>query len=614
MKLKRARGRLRLVDELQRSNRFTLGVLVSVLLLSLVTSGYLIFVSQPRISSYVELAAEARDAHDGMLNQETGLRAWLATGDPQFLGPYRSGKAHTETAVRKLIKEVHSTPDLADGVLRMLLMRQRWQTWATEAANRTFTNHEKTHGPLTRFLLDGKKLFDRYRVAETRSTEAIRDSRSNVISHQTTALVLVLLSYLLLLVATGVLVLRRQRRLQRTVVVPLASLHDTIGQLRSGDLAARPPPAPVEELDEIGEALGGLAADLSHAELEATGRERRLAKLAYRFETVVSVGREIAGSLSVRYVSASVTTAAADLLSSSAVLWLRSENADFRVVARSDNPNGRDEPPAPSATQDHQPPGIVARAAAEGQLVLGPGARAYPLVLAGMVTAVLQVKTSSVDPDTEQVLQALLSTAAAALESAHLHSTARELADLDGLTRLPNRRRFEVDVDTEWERCRRYGRPLSLIMMDLDHFKRLNDEHGHLLGDEVLREVAKSMSGVLRSTDTAYRYGGEELVVLLRETGLEDATTAAERLREAVGAISMPDSPQVRVTTSAGVATRNARMSHYTELVAEADNALYEAKRRGRDRVVTANAPETLLFHGDAHEVDDDFDDSSNLS
>ena len=62
-----------------------------------------------------------------MLDQETGLRAWLATGDPQFLGPYRSGKAHTETAVRKLIKEVRSTPDLADGVVRMLLMRQRWQ-------------------------------------------------------------------------------------------------------------------------------------------------------------------------------------------------------------------------------------------------------------------------------------------------------------------------------------------------------------------------------------------------------------------------------------------------------------------------------------------------------
>ena len=87
-------------------------------------------------------------------------------------------------------------------------------------------------------------------------------------------------------------------------------------------------PTPEEQvrLDEIGDAIGGLAGDLSHAEVEATARERRLAKLAYRFETVVSVGREIAGSLSVRYVSASVTTAAADLLSASTVLWLRRES------------------------------------------------------------------------------------------------------------------------------------------------------------------------------------------------------------------------------------------------------------------------------------------------
>src|SRR5699024_6820877 len=130
------------------------------------------------------------------------------------------------------------------------------------------------------------------------------------------------------------------------------------------------------------------------------------------------------------------------------------------------------------------------RAAAEALPTDQDGWRAYPLVLAGMVTAVLEAHTTSVDEDTEQVPAALLSTAAASLESAHLHSAARELADMDGLTSLPNRRRFEVDVDTEWDRARRYGRPLSLVMMDLDHFKRLNDEHGHLLGDQVLRDVA----------------------------------------------------------------------------------------------------------------------------
>jgi diguanylate cyclase (GGDEF)-like protein len=602
---RRANG-LRLVDELQRSQRFTLWVLVSVLLLSLATSGYLILVSQPRISGYVALAKEARDAHDGMLDQETGLRGWLATGNPLFLEPYRTGKQQTETAVSEVLEAVRGDNQLTRSVVAMLLARQRWQEWASDAATKTYSPTQRVDGTLTSFLLKGKGLFDSYRAAENRSAKAILERREAALEFQNYALVVVLLSYLVLLAVTGALTIRRRRRLQRTVVAPVAALHKTVTRLRTGDLSARAEPSAVEELADIGDALGDLATELAQAGIEATARERRLAKLAYRFETVVRVGREIAGSLSVRYVSASVTTAAAELLNASTVLWLRGEAQAFEVVAGSED----EQDVAPPKGQP--PPGIVARAAAEAQVVIGDGARAYPLVLAGMVTAVLEVRTSTVDPDTEQVLHALLSTAAASLESAQLHSTARELADLDGLTRLPNRRRFELDVDTEWERCRRYGRPLSLVMMDLDHFKRLNDEHGHLLGDEVLRAVAKAVEGVLRSTDTAYRYGGEELVALFRETGLEEATSAAERLREAVGSVTLPDNPRVKVTTSAGVATRHTGMSHYTELVAEADEALYDAKRRGRDRVVTARGPsETLLFHGDANEVGDDLDDSS---
>ena len=214
----------------------------------------------------------------------------------------------------------------------------------------------------------------------------------------------------------------------------------------------------------------------------------------------------------------------------------------------------------------------------------------------------VEVDTPVVDEDTEQVLTSLLATAAAALESAHLHSTARELADMDGLTQLPNRRRFELDIDTEWERCRRYGRPLSMLMLDLDHFKRLNDEHGHLLGDQVLREVAQAVSSVLRTTDTAYRYGGEEIAVLLRETGLEDAAGAAERIRAAVAGVSIAGHPDVSVSTSAGVAARHTRMSHYTALVEQADRALYDAKRAGRNRVAVSGEalPDVeTLFHGE---------------
>jgi diguanylate cyclase (GGDEF)-like protein len=119
--------------------------------------------------------------------------------------------------------------------------------------------------------------------------------------------------------------------------------------------------------------------------------------------------------------------------------------------------------------------------------------------------------------------------------------------------------------------------------------------------------VADAIGRALRSTDTAYRYGGEEIVVLLRETGLEDAAAAAERLRTAVAGVSIEDHPDLSVTTSAGVAARHSTMSHYTGLVARADKALYEAKRLGRDRVAvdggaapTSAGEAETLFHGEA--------------
>jgi diguanylate cyclase (GGDEF)-like protein len=568
-----------LVDELQRSHRFILGVLGSVLLLSLVTSGYLLLVTQPRLAAYVELARQSRDAHEGMLDQETGLRGWLATGDHRFLKPYSAGRSHTESAVQALLQDVRNSPAVTDDAVAMVVAREKWQTWATDAARMSISPADRTNGTLTRFLVEGKGLFDAYRVAEKRSIDQIKLLRSQAISRQTTALLGGLVAYLGLVAATGALTVRRRRRLTHTILRPIDDLHDTLTARRSGDLSARVEPTAVPELDEIGQALGGLAADLQLAGEEAASRERRLAVQARRFETVVTVGREIAGSLSVRYVSGTVTTAAAELLHSPAVLWLRGEDQALHVVHRSDDEHGMP-PPAHLV-----PTPLVLQAATSALPVSGVGARAYPLVLAGLVTAVLEGGTTDVDPDTEQVLIALLSTAAAALESAHLHSTAREQADLDGLTRLPNRRRFEVDVDLEWERCRRYGRPLSLAMLDLDHFKLLNDRHGHLLGDQVLREVARVLVAVLRTTDTAYRYGGEEFVVLLRETGLEDATATAERLRTAVAEVVIAEHPLVTVSTSAGVAARQSRMAHHTELVAEADRALYEAKRLGRNRV-----------------------------
>lgn len=581
-----------LVHELQRSHLFVIWVLGGMLLLSLVSSGFLI-ATQSRLERDIATVRTARDAREAMVDQETGLRGWLATGDRVFLEPFDAGRTVADRAFAQLGRDVASTPELTRYVVDLLVARERWDAWAAEAVGR---QGGAENGGLGVFLLRGKTIFDQYRRADETSTTALQARRERTLRHQTIALSVTAAGYLVVLTGAGAVTLRRRRRLRSAVVEPIDRLLATIGALRAGDLGARTTASGVPELDQIGAEVDRLARELGQAEVEATRREARLSLLAERFEAVVTVGREVSGSLSVRYVSRAVTTAAADFLGTPATLWVRDSNQRLVAADRSQDPHGVVPPPG------LVPPVAVTTAAAEARQVDAAGRLAHPLVLAGMVVGVLDCSSASIDEDTELVLTALLATAAAALESAHLHSAARELADVDGLTHLANRRRFELDVDDEWERCRRYGRPMSIVMLDLDHFKRFNDEHGHLLGDAVLREAAAAIDAETRTTDTAYRYGGEEIVLLLRETGLEDAVTFAERLRAAVAAVHIADY-QVTVTTSAGVAARRTSMSHYTELLAAADRALYAAKAAGRNRVVAdvdpalepALAPEPAL-------------------
>jgi diguanylate cyclase (GGDEF)-like protein len=570
-----------LVDELQRGHRATVSTIAVMLLLSLLSSWYLLAVCQPNVAAYTELTRESRRAHEAMLNQETGLRGWLATGDRVFLEPYANGRTVAEDATQQLVRQSSISPRLSAVTLRMLLTRQQWQSWARVAATKRVSETDRTEGRLTAFLLQGKALFDDYRTADQRTARLITTERDRSLATERLALIGVLVAQLATLSAATLLAVRRRRRLERDVVRPLHELQGTITSLRSGDLTARSEPSGVAELDDVGNALTALAADLGLAGEEATAREARLELLAARFATVVRVARETSGSLSVRYVSEAVTNAAADLLGCSATIWIRSGEGPFRIVVRSTDSRG------PTPRPDPAPPRVVATAAAEARPSDDGSVRAYPLLLAGNVVGVLEVDTREIDDDARQVLEALLSTAAAALESARLHSSARELAYLDALTQLPNRRRLETDLASEWERCLRYGRPLSFVMIDLDHFKRLNDQHGHLVGDAVLSSVAATLSASLRGSDTAYRYGGEELVLLLRETGVEEATVVAERLRLALSELQVPGTT-ARVTASMGVAERSPDMLDQSELVARADSALYGAKRGGRDRVAAA--------------------------
>ena len=182
-------------------------------------------------------------------------------------------------------------------------------------------------------------------------------------------------------------------------------------------------------------------------------------------------------------------------------------------------------------------------------------------------------------------LRAFTTQATVAVDNVVLHDEARRLSVTDGLTGLTNYRGFQMTVGKEIERAARFSRPLALLLLDLDHFKLVNDVWGHQRGDEVLVELAARVSAQVRDVDTLARYGGEEFVVVLPETDRHGAVQAAERIRAAVRRrpFGEPGEPPLEVTVSIGVAVFPEHGTSSSALLRRADEALYAAKRAGRD-------------------------------
>jgi diguanylate cyclase (GGDEF)-like protein len=218
-----------------------------------------------------------------------------------------------------------------------------------------------------------------------------------------------------------------------------------------------------------------------------------------------------------------------------------------------------------------------------------------PLISFGQTLGVLTLHSSERNAFRENELQSLESVAdicANSIQNAHYVERVKQLAYLDGLTGIFNRRFFELRIMEEIERARRYGTGMAVIMADIDGFKRLNDEFGHLLGDEVLRQVSSLFHQQLRKIDVVCRYGGEEFAILLTQTNAQQAVAIAEKLRRLVEAYQFPGVPRT-VTISAGVAAFPAHGSTRNEMIRAADNGLYAAKQAGRNRVCLTSLAST---------------------
>ena len=168
------------------------------------------------------------------------------------------------------------------------------------------------------------------------------------------------------------------------------------------------------------------------------------------------------------------------------------------------------------------------------------------------------------------------------------------LSSVDGLSGLLNRSHWEAAVAAEFQRCRRIGHPSSLVMIDIDHFKSVNDNHGHPAGDAVIRSVARILRSALRLQDVPGRYGGDEFGVVLPGTSIEGAEVLADRIRERIESMVVETAIGVRVTASLGVAAFKSTDADQMDWIARADRALYGAKESGRNRTgcdVPAEAP-----------------------
>ncbi|HZA14985.1 MAG TPA: diguanylate cyclase [Myxococcaceae bacterium] len=183
------------------------------------------------------------------------------------------------------------------------------------------------------------------------------------------------------------------------------------------------------------------------------------------------------------------------------------------------------------------------------------------------------------------------------LRSAELH----QLSITDGLTQIHNHRFFKDRLREEFRRAQRYDDPLSLVLLDIDYFKRINDTHGHPTGDQVLLDVANCIQANVRDTDLVARYGGEEFAVILPKTHLAGALTVAERIWKSLGALAAGPNGSIRITASLGLSGYpNRLVSSAEQLVRTADQALYRAKTEGRNKIclyqqVTFFAPPTSL-------------------
>jgi diguanylate cyclase (GGDEF)-like protein len=607
-----ARGSRTLAHEVTDAFRIVVAGALAMVAVLIAAVAWFFVAGNPQVDRTTRVVNISQDVATSLIEEQSLLRAYVVSGNRAMLVSYGSVRARVASDLANLAKDGFGTA-VAPQVRRLqadvATWQQQWATVATDPATReslVAADGNLRTDALMAFVLKGRANFAAIddvthdlTAAGLKAQAHARHVMLGVVSG--TALLLLLIA-----AAAARATVTRRRTLYKRVVGPVGVLLAKVQAVGRGEFGPSPSIEAPHELLELRDELADMSASLKLQQQVLGSRADEAAASARRLKLVVEFAREISDSLTLGNVLAAVTSSSRRLVESPrARVWLLAED---RKTLRLQHDSITGEVVAPltheigvagigRAARDHRlyySAGLTGESADSGTL---PLVVAVPLVkgtrMIGVLEIALKAGASRLDAATVDMLTATAGHAATAIDAALLYALSESLSRSDALTGLANRRQLDSDLELEVERSGRYHRPLTFLMIDIDHFKSVNDSFGHALGDTVLREVADVLRDHMRAGDTVYRYGGEEFGVLARETDEAGGAVVAERLRRAIQQrYAASDTGDIAVTISVGLASVTQDTESADVLVAAADAALYEAKRAGRNRVRIA-APGT---------------------
>ena len=555
---------------------------------------------RPEAARYGNASSGLKSAAAAVQDERLALLAGVASPGRAANQQFISARAALARADNQVLRSGVSGRDVLQDLVTVTATEQAWSAWAVQAMQEGATGGQVS-------LPQGDTLYAAYRQASGRAISDVAHHYADAVANERTVVLLWLILDGGLVIVAGALVWWTRRRVSGATTAAVDSLLHSVRRIEAGevlDLRDLEPPA---ELAELSRVIVGLALELDSVR-GAVGTSSTVGEdRARRLAQVLELTQTISGHMSLPDVFTAVARAAAEMTGADRVVVWVSDDEGLRAVAatspspvRPTVPEGAgvttrsDTTVAPYGFSDEQPSEAVSQAAAYGRTLRSAGGRqqqiVVPMTSGGRVLGAIDLRGREIAemPDDEvSLVETLAAHGATAIGVAREHGVTESMSMTDSLTHLPNRRQLDHDLGTECERARRYRRSSALIMIDIDGFKNFNDRHGHVAADQILAEFGRLLAEAIRGSDSAYRYGGDEFVILVREASLAAAAELAERLRHLISerfSVLPPDAP---ITASFGVVGVDQVDPDPATLIRAADEALYSAKERGRNRVVS---------------------------